>query len=228
MVGFSYLYLSGYHIKISGTQAEVYFDQVSGLKPGSPVYIRGMEKGKVNSVELVENGKKVKVVFTIDKKIPLTEDSKFAIRSLSYFGTDRILTITPGNGAIAGKDYKFYGTNEVLELEDFFLRFNKLMTKLDSIPITDQIKSIKTEISSAMQSLSEKFPAPIAELSKQLSILNTKLDSLSNLMQTNGTIKKLLSSDELYLELRETNQKLKELIEDIKTNPQKYIQIKMF
>ncbi|MCX7785964.1 MAG: MlaD family protein [candidate division WOR-3 bacterium] len=228
LIVFSYLYLSGYYHHLSGYQSEVYFDQISGLKIGSPVYVRGMEKGKVTQIELIENGKKVKVVFTLDKKILLTEDTKFAIRSLSYFGTDRILMVTPGSGPLANKNTKFYGTNEVLELEEFFLKFNNLVTKLESIPITEQIRSIKTEITSAMQSLSQKFPAPIAELSQQLSILNSKLDSLRMIMQTDGTIKKLITSDELYLELRQTNQKLKELIEDIKTNPQKYLQIKMF
>ncbi len=230
IIVFSYLYLSGYYTTIAGYHAEVYFDEVSGLKPGAPVYVRGIEKGKVNRIELIENGKMVKVVFTIDKKmkILLTEDSKFTIRSLSYFGTDRILTITPGNGLMATSDTKFSGTNEVLELEEFFLKFNKLVSKLDSIPITEEIKSIKTEITSVMRFLAQRFPGPIEELSKQLAILNNKLDSLANLAQSEGTVKKLFSSDELYLEIRETNQKLKELIEDIKTNPQKYIQIKMF
>jgi len=55
-----------------------------------------------------------------------------------------------------------------------------------------------------------------------------KLDSLSLLFKGDGTVGKLLTSDDLYEEIRETNQSLKALIEDIKENPKKYINIKVF
>jgi len=48
------------------------------------------------------------------------------------------------------------------------------------------------------------------------------------LVKGDGSVGKLLKSDELYEEIRATNQALKALIQDINENPKKYLQIKVF
>jgi phospholipid/cholesterol/gamma-HCH transport system substrate-binding protein len=55
-----------------------------------------------------------------------------------------------------------------------------------------------------------------------------ELDSLIMLLKGDGAIGKLLTSDELYEEVRQTNLALKDLLEDIKENPKRYINIKVF
>lgn len=225
---FGYLYLAGIYPKISGNTIEVYFSDVSGLKPGSSVYLRGMEKGKVKKIELSNDCQLVRVQVILDKSVKLTEDTKFAIRSLSYFGTDRILTITPGIGPQALKTTKFNGVNEVIELEKFFIGLDNLMAKIESIPIVPELKSIKNELLSKFDTLAKGFSAPMVGIIDQLALLVAKLDTLGNYLKQEGTVKKLMTSEELYQELRVTNLKLQELLQDIKTNPRKYFTVKIF
>jgi ABC-type transporter Mla subunit MlaD len=228
IVVFGYLYLSGIYPTIHGYKTKIYFKEVSGLKIGSPVYIRGMEKGKVNKIVITDDCQSVQVLVTLDKSIKLTEDTKFAIRSLSYFGTDRILTVTPGTGAEVSGVATFYGDNEVIELEKFFISLDNVITKLESIPITTELTELKTELYSKFDTLAKGFSMPLVDMTKQLEALVIKLDTLGEFLKQEGTVKKLMTSEELYQEVRDTNQKLKELLEDIKTNPKKYFTIKVF
>lgn len=228
VIVFGYLYFAGIYPGIQGYHTEVYFNEVSGLKTGSPVFVRGIEKGKINSVKLFGKGDIVCVKITLDKDIVLTEDTKFAIRSLSYFGTDRILTITPGKAQAISKTTKFYGTNEVIELERFFIGLDKIITQLDSVPITTELKELKTELYSKLDTLTKAFSMPLIMMSDQIQALVIKLDTLGELLKQEGTVKKLMTSEELYQEVRDTNQKLRELLQDIKANPKKYFTVKIF
>lgn len=223
-----YLYFSGIYPGIKGYHTEVYFKEVSGLKTGSSIQVRGIEKGKVNSVDLYGKGDIVCVKITLDKDVILTEDTKFSIRSLSYFGTDRILTITPGQGPPASKTTQFFGTNEVIELERFFIGLDNIVAQLESVPITTELKAIKNELYLKLDTLTKAFSMPLVTMSEQISELVVKLDTLGDLLKQEGTVKKLMTSEELYQEVRDTNQKLKELLADIKANPKKYFTVKIF
>lgn len=231
IVLFSYLYLSGKLRSIRGYQVDVYFTEVSELKKGSPVIVRGLEKGKVNNIKLTEDNQQVLVQITIDNDIKLTEDSKFAIRSLSYFGTDKILCITPGTGKPMSKSTKFYGVNEVIQLEKIFINLESIIAQIESLPIDQSVKELKIELTklySKIDTLARAFTLPMTNVAGQLNNLVTRLDSLHSYFKQSGTITKLMTSDELYQEIRKTNQKLQELIEDIKINPQKYFSVKLF
>jgi phospholipid/cholesterol/gamma-HCH transport system substrate-binding protein len=225
---FSYLYLAGIYPGVHGYKAVVFFNELSGLKTGSSVFIRGMEKGKVTATDLVDNGQMVRVQIILDKSIKLTQDTKFAIRSLSLFGTDRILIITPGTGPVASAQTKFYGNNEVLELEEFFLKFDKVVTKLESMQLDDELKILKKELFASFDSVAKGFQKPVSEITGQLEALVIRFDTLSTYLKSEGTVRELITNPELYQEIRDTNQKLKELLEDIKNNPKKYFTVKIF
>lgn len=225
---FSYLYLSGQFPKKPGYKVNVYFKEVSELKKGSLVVVRGLEKGKVNSIDLTDDNQMVRVQITIDKDVKLTEDTKFAIRSLSYFGTDRYLSVTPGIGNLASNTTKFYGTNEVIQLENFFIQFERLITRVESLPIEQNIQEIKAELYGKIDTLTKAFTYPIVDVARQIDFLVKRLDSLTVYLEQEGTVKKLMTSEELYQEIRDTNQKLKALLDDIKANPKKYFTVKIF
>jgi phospholipid/cholesterol/gamma-HCH transport system substrate-binding protein len=225
---FGYLYLTGIFPGIHGYKAVVYFNDLSGLKNGSAVFIRGMEKGKVVSTALTDNGQRVKIEIILDKSITLTEDTEFAIRSLSLFGTDRILIVTPGNGKKATSDTKFYGINEVMILEDFFLKFDKLMAKLQDTKIDQELISLKNELFASLDSLAKGFIEPTNEITSQLAALVSRFDSITVFLKSEGMFNKMVTDPSFYNELRESNQSLKQLLEDIKTNPKKYFTVKIF
>jgi len=228
IIVFSYLYLAGNFPKTPGYKVDIYFTEASELKKGSLVVVRGLEKGKVDKVEISDDNQMVHVRIIIDKDIKLTEDTKFAIRSLSYFGTDRILSVTPGTGPEVSKTTKFYGINEVIQLEKVFFDLENLIAKLESVPIEKRLHEIKTELYSKIDTLTQGLTIPLISVAEQIEILVKRFDSLSVYLKQEGTVNKLVTSQELYQEVRDTNQKLKELLEDIKANPKKYFTIKIF
>ncbi len=224
---FGYLYLKGFKFGSDMTEVEVYFQEVSGLKTGSAVFIRGIEKGRVKSVELASDNL-VRVKVLIDNKIKITEDSKFSIKSLSYFGTDRILAITPGHGPIASKEYRFYGDNEVIDLERIFTKLDHLVSQFESETLKNELRSFKSELYQQLNYLIKNFSSPLLQVSKQLEAIVMKLDSFNAMLQKESSIQKMMSDKELYEEIRTTNQKLSELLDDIKNNPKRYFTIKLF
>jgi ABC-type transporter Mla subunit MlaD len=228
VIVFGYLYLSGSYQGIYRNKADVYFSDVSGLKVGSPVYIRGMEKGKVSKVEITEDGKMVRVRITLDKDVKLTEDTKFLIRSSSYLGADRVLIVVTGTGSLMSKTTKFYGTNDVTDLESVFSKLNSIVTKLESGEFDNKINSIKNDLLGRLDILAKGFQLPMSDITKPFDALVKTLDTLGEYLKSEGTVKKLITSEELYQEVRDTNRKLQELLDDIKANPKRYFQIKLF
>jgi phospholipid/cholesterol/gamma-HCH transport system substrate-binding protein len=218
-----YTWLSG-RIGFRNTyELTIYFDDVAGLRVGDPVMVYGLEKGRIKSLGIT--GDSVKTVIALDRDIIVPEDSKIAIRAVSYLGGDKYIKISPGISSDASTT--FHGINETLELESLAQEFDGVISKIESFKLPDLDKALvqlSRDIDQNIQALAEMVKGPSDKLEK----LIVRLDSLSMLFEGEGTVGKLLKSDDLYEELRETNSALKALIEDIKENPQKYINIKVF
>ena len=213
-----YTWLSGRLGFRNTYEVAVYFDDVSGLRVGDPVTVFGIEKGKIKSLQI--DGDSVRAVIALDRDIILPDDSKIAIRSVNYLGTDRYVKINPGKDKEVSSI--FHGVNETLDLESMATQFDSLIIAFKNLKLPDFDKAL-TQLSSSInkniQGLSEMVKGPTDKIEG----LIIRLDSLSMLLEGNGTIGKLLKSDDLYEEIRGTNRSLKDLIEDIKENPQKYI-----
>jgi len=218
-----YIWLSG-KISLNRTyDISVYFTDVEGLRVGDPVLVFGMEKGKVKS--LIIDGDRVLVVLAMDKGVVLPEDTRIAVRSVSYIGADKYVKVTPGKSDKIPDFY--YGDGGSLELEALASQLDSLMKTFGRIQIPDldgAVRKLSDDISGNLEHLSTMIKRPV----DRIEILVARLDSLSMLLQGEGTFGRLLKSDDLYEEIRETNQALKVLIQDINENPQKYIQIKVF
>jgi phospholipid/cholesterol/gamma-HCH transport system substrate-binding protein len=218
-----YTWLSG-KISLSNTyNLRVYFADVEGLRIGDPVLVFGIEKGKVKSMSI--DGDQVLVVLAMDKSIVLPEDSRISVRAVSYIGADKYVKVTPGKADKIPEVY--YGMGGSLQLEDLASQLDSLITTFGKIEIPDldqAVRNLSKDISKNLERLSTMIKRPV----DRIEILVARLDSLSMLVQGDGTVGKLLKSDELYEEVRETNRALKALVEDINANPKKYIQIKVF
>ena len=88
-----------------------YFQKTSGLNEGDPVSVKGVEMGRVSSIELV--GDSIRVDFTLDETIKVKEDYKIEIAMLELMGGKK-LYITPGKSSVE-IDYSkpLYGRNSV-------------------------------------------------------------------------------------------------------------------
>lgn len=218
-----YIWLSG-KISLGSTyDVNVYFTDVEGLRVGDPVLIFGMDKGKVKSLRIDED--RVLVVLAIEKGVVLPEDTRITIRSISYIGADKYIKVTPGKSDKIPEFY--YGDGSSLDLEALAGQLDSLMKTLGRIQIPDldgAIRKLSNDISKNLDQLSTMIKRPV----DRIEVLVTRLDSLAILLQGEGTFGRLVKSDELYEEVRETNQALKALIQDINENPKKYIQIKVF
>jgi phospholipid/cholesterol/gamma-HCH transport system substrate-binding protein len=81
--------------RTNGYSAE--FSNISGLRQGQFVRASGVEIGKVDSVALVDGGKRVRVKFSADRSIPLYQSTTAQIRYLNLIG-DRYLELKRGEG----------------------------------------------------------------------------------------------------------------------------------
>ncbi len=224
-----YTWLSG-RLSLRNTyDVIVYFDDVTGLRVGDPVTVYGIEKGKVKSLEI--DSSMIRAVLAIERDIVLPKDSKISVRSISYVGSDRYVRVVPGSGEEVAHIY--YGFNESLDLESMAMQFDSLVVMIKNIaPDELDLNKIAMQLSRNIDKNIRLLTETVKRPTDKFEHLVEELDSLSALMSTlisgDGTVGKLLKSDELYEELRQTNQSLQDLVEDIKENPRKYINIKVF
>ncbi len=218
---FGYFWFSGRIQNTNRQQVTVHFGGVAGLRAGDPVQVLGIEKGRVRSVTL--EGSRVRVVAALDPDVALTEDTRFGIRSMSYLGSDRYLLVEPGSGPRAGPGRVFEGRNEALDLEETFLRLDSLLYALDPSQLTTQLGTLKDELAGLVRSEAGHLSGNVARVAVSLEQISGKVDSL---VDPNSTAGRLAGSSELYDELRQTNAELKALIEDIKTNPERYVKVR--
>lgn len=73
------------------------FANVSGLRAGQFVRASGVEVGKVDTVKLVDGGKRALVKFNVDRSIPLYQSTGAQIRYLDLIG-NRYLELKRGQG----------------------------------------------------------------------------------------------------------------------------------
>jgi phospholipid/cholesterol/gamma-HCH transport system substrate-binding protein len=81
--------------RTNGYSAE--FSNISGLRQGQFVRASGVEIGKVDSVQLVDGGQRVRVKFNIDRSVPLYQSTTAQIRYLDLIG-NRYLELKRGEG----------------------------------------------------------------------------------------------------------------------------------
>jgi phospholipid/cholesterol/gamma-HCH transport system substrate-binding protein len=216
-----YTWLNGKIVMRNTRDVTVYYSDVGGLRIGDPVMVFGLEKGKIKSLHI--EGGRVRTVLSVSRDIPLPEDSRFALRSGSLLGGDRYVKITPGTSSVAGS--VFEGEVESLDLESIAGELSRVVKMIEGIKFPDLSnvgEQLTRAIDKSIKDLSQTFQQP----GNQLNSLILRLDSISILLKGDGTIGKLIKSDELYEEMRSTARSLKDLSDDLRNNPKKYLDLK--
>jgi phospholipid/cholesterol/gamma-HCH transport system substrate-binding protein len=112
------------------------FTNVSGLRQGQFVRASGVEIGKVDSVELVDGGKRAQVKFNVDRSIPLYQSTTAQIRYLDLIG-NRYLELKRGEGEGSDRILSPGGfipvsrTSPALDLDALIGGFKPLFRALD-------------------------------------------------------------------------------------------------
>ncbi|MEO0080511.1 MAG: MlaD family protein [candidate division WOR-3 bacterium] len=223
---FAYFWFSGRLVAGRRQIVRVYFDDVTGLRLGDPVDVLGITKGKVKAITL--EGNRVRVDAAIDQDVVLTADTRFAIRSVSYLGSDRFLMVTPGTGAPVGRGAVFNGENQALDLEATFLKVDKILQSLDPTALGDELRATRDELLKIVRRQFTSLDTGITTMCSELRRLGDGFDQLSARLDSSPTLRRLIGSAELYDEVRETNRQLQALITDFKARPERYIRLRLF
>ena len=236
------------NVKIRGNSQGVMirFSDVSGLKINDPVKVRGVEKGSIKSIEFRQDHIEVKIL--IDPKLTLYSDAYAEILDVAMISGTKYVsldvghsgvllsknTVIPGKASLgiplsmigdlgdkAGKILSIIETAELMQSISAILHNLEETTSELSKIVTDNQSDLRTTTKTLRES-----SAILKELGTKLSITTTKADSLiSDIKNGKGTMGKLVTDDSLYQEFTSTLTALRELAQDIKANPRKYIKI---
>ena len=218
----AYLWFSGRIERGHKRPVTVHFSNVSGLRVGDPVQVRGLERGQVAALALDSAG--VRVILALDREVRLTDSARFAIRSISYLGGDRYMMIAPGDGPATART-SFDGRNEALDLEETFLKLDRLLASADMGKLTGELAQTRDDLMGMLRGSLGGVTTDFARLTADMSRIADHVDTLSALLSKESTVSKLASSTELYEELRSTNVRLQELVTDIQAHPERYVKV---
>jgi phospholipid/cholesterol/gamma-HCH transport system substrate-binding protein len=148
---------------------------------------------------------------------------------VSYLGADRYVKIVPGKSGVIPGAYQ--GRSESLELEAIVSKLDSLSSFIGNLKLPD-LSNIGKDLSRSLDQNVKELAGMFREPGDKIGGIVTRLDSLivelSDQLHGDGSVGKLLKSDELYNEILQTNQSLRALLDDIKANPKKYVNIKVF
>jgi ABC-type transporter Mla subunit MlaD len=120
----------------------------------------------------------------------------------------------------------FHGVNESLELETTFLKLDRLLTELNPTELSGALSKSADDLVGIIRTELANVRSDFSGTAGNLNRLAVRLDTFVQLVDTNSTAGKLIRSDSLYDELRQTNTEIKGLIADIKAHPEKYVKVK--
>ena len=128
------------------------FTNISGLRQGQFVRASGVEIGKVDSVALVDGGKRVRVKFNVDRSVPLYQSTTAQIRYLDLIG-NRYLELKRGEGEGSDRILPPGGvipvsrTSPALDLDALIGGFKPLFRALDP----DKVNTIASALITVFQ-----------------------------------------------------------------------------
>lgn len=112
-------YIGAHRHVFSGAtlQYTALFNSANGLRPGAEVMVSGVTVGQVNMITIDKDTDLAKVVFSIDKNLPLTTDAAVAIVAPDMT-SDNALMVNPGHAATRLKPTEMItSTTDQLSLE---------------------------------------------------------------------------------------------------------------
>jgi phospholipid/cholesterol/gamma-HCH transport system substrate-binding protein len=122
------------------------FSNTSGLRNGQFVRASGVEVGKVEKIELIEGGSKVRVDFSVDRSLQLFDGTTASVRYLNLIG-DRYLELKRGDSdkrLPVGGTIPIEHTEPALDLDALIGGFRPVFRALDPDKVNNIAQSIIT------------------------------------------------------------------------------------
>lgn len=150
----------GYKIKSERYPRIIHFTSISGLEPGARVLVSGVNKGKVDDINLFPD--RVEVRIQLDKEVILYTDAKIYIDAPELMG-GKVISIDPGSSGIhAPLDEPLRGTPAV--------GMSELMTMASEM--RDDIQVLLANLNTTLVTVNETFGTPEVKENLQSSLAN--------------------------------------------------------
>lgn len=242
---FGYLWIKRARIGSKGYTITVNFNDATGLKRGDPIWVLGVQKGKVLSIEL--QGNKVSTRCYLEIDVVLKKDAKASIKDVALISGTKFVELK------LGEDEKLFDTSKPLkgkgspsfslgELGGILEPIREIAEKISSGDIEETLENINIvsrELAALVKENRLGIKRTVKKVEKDLDkiiAITDKLDEnldllfrvLEDINKGKGTLGKLAKDEKLYNEVEATLKETKALIKDIKENPKKYINIRVF
>lgn len=192
-----------------GTQLQARFRSIQELKPGDPVRMAGKDIGRVRAIAFDEDRLVVHLKIT-DATARVRTDSTATIKFSGLLGQNYV---SIDFGTSRGEILKDGGLLQTVDPQDV----NELITKLDGV--AGDIKKITANLSDVKI---DEIIMPLTDLVREgkpriLNILTNADNTLAQVASGEGTIGRLIKSDELYVSALSTVTNLNSTAEDARS-----------
>jgi phospholipid/cholesterol/gamma-HCH transport system substrate-binding protein len=278
-----FAFLKGKNLFDTSTKLYAVYDNVAGLVEAAPVTLNGLIIGKVNTIEMLPDGKmKVELVIT-NEQIKIAKSSEAQIMDSGLIGGREIAILNnfsdtnyTQSGDVLKTSNKLGLTAELAnqigpvkdKVEVLLENANKLIENLNTTLDASTQQKLKASIASLEKTMSEfsqisknaneilsenksKLKTTLSNFEKTSSNLNSMTTSLekanlgatvkkleasltnvngimANLEQGKGSMGKLLNDDAIYTNLAKTSKELELLLQDLRLNPTRYVNVSVF
>lgn len=180
----SLLWLSTTHLYKKGNLYAAYFDEsIQGLEVGSSVKYRGINVGRIKSIEIAENSRYIEVVMEINKDFTLPENTVAKLTSVGITGFIYVeLDLLEKNteGGILIPD--FVANYEVIptvksDLDQIMQSLSDITREFKSVKVSEIADNINNLLNTIQEALGD---IPIAQLSNRLDNVLKSLDARLN------------------------------------------------
>lgn len=211
---FSIVWIKDYQFGAKRIELVATFPQIGSLEIGDPVSVLGVDKGKVEAIEL--NGGRVLITLSLDNDVELKEDASITIANIGLMG-ERVVSITPGSLEkpydISQPLYGEYdtGISEVFGMMgDVMTEVRSLIAALESTfgekgeaenirGLIGDLQELADNVNTFLEKNDEKINRTIADLSAGANKMRTFLDS--NEVELNESAVNLAEFSESVTEL---------------------------
>lgn len=278
-----FVFLKGRNLFDNSNKLYAVYDNVAGLVVSAPVTINGLNIGKVNTIEMLPDGKmKVELIIT-NEQIQIAKSSTAQIMDSGLIGGREIAILnnfSDKNFVESGDTLKTSDklgltaelANQIGPVKDkveiLLENANKLIENLNATLDATTQQKLKSAIASLEVTMAEfsqtsksingiladnktKLSTTLSNFEKTSSNLNNMTSSLdkadlgatvkkleatltsvngmmTNLEQGKGSMGKLLSDDAMYTNLTKTSKELELLLQDLRLNPTRYVNVSVF
>jgi phospholipid/cholesterol/gamma-HCH transport system substrate-binding protein len=278
-----FTFLKGRNLFDNSNKLYAVYGNVAGLVVSAPVTINGLTIGKVNTIEILPDGKmKVELVIS-NEQIQISKSSIAEIMDSGLIGGREIAILNNfsdknyvQSGDILKTSNKLGLTDELAnqigpvkdKVEVLLDNANKLISNLNATLDASTQQKLKSAIASLEVTMSEfsqtsksingilaenksKLNSTLSNFEKTSTNLNSMTSSLekadigttvkklestlenvngimTNLQEGKGSMGKLLSDDAMYNNLTKTSKELELLLQDLRLNPTRYVNVSVF